>query len=181
MVNESTERLSRRTVTPIRANVSISLNRGSIIRGMFRKNNEISPQPERERSLDRAGRSLLHHAAGEHDVNHVKELIRQGEDVNLADRQGWTPLHFAAQSYDAEMADLLLDSGALVDHRDSYGNTPLSTAVFNSRGRGELIGLLRKRGANPTSKNNSGVSPTSLARTIANYNVALFFLDVEEE
>jgi ankyrin repeat protein len=98
-------------------------NRGSIIRGMFRKNNEIFPQPERERRFDRAGRSPLHYAAGEHDVNHVKELIQQGEDVNLADRQGWTPLHFAAQSYDAEMADLLLDSGALVDPRDSYGNT----------------------------------------------------------
>jgi len=146
---------------------------------MSRKDIGISSQPPGENNLDRAGRSPLHHAAADHDLNRVRGLIQQGEDVNLADQEGWTPLHFAAQSYNAEIAQLLLDSGAFVDPRDSHGNTPLFRAVFNSRGRGELIELLRNRGASPISKNESGVSPTRLARTIANYNVAVFFLDVE--
>jgi len=54
------------------------------------------------------------------------------------------------KTYDEGMARLLLDSGASIDSRDANGNTPLSTAVFNSRGRGELIELLRQRGAGAT-------------------------------
>lgn len=132
-------------------------------------------------NTDRAGRSELHYAVIDRNLERIKELLRQGVNVNLADRNGWTPLHFAAQNSDEGMARLLLDSGASVDPRDANGNTPLSTAAFNSRGRGELIALLRQRGADATSVNNFGVSPVSLARTIANYDVARFFSDVTEK
>jgi len=101
-------------------------------------------------------------------------------NVNLADRDGWTPLHAAAQNNDAETARFLLDSGAIVDPQDSYGNTPLFRAVFNSRDSGELIELLRQRGADAESKNKSGVSPVSLARTIANCDITQFFDDRKE-
>jgi len=130
--------------------------------------------------LDRAGRSELHYAVSDRNFARVKELIQQGADVNLADRDGWTPMHAAAQNFDEKIARLLLDSGAAVDPKDTNGNTPLSTAVFNSRGRGELIELLRERGADATSNNNFGVSPVSLARKIANYNVAQFFRDMSD-
>jgi ankyrin repeat protein len=152
----------------------------SIIAGMAKKNGGLSSHARGKTILDRAGRSPLHYAAAERDSDYVSELIQEGADVNLADKNGWTPLHFAAQSNNAEIARLLLDSGAFVDPRDGYGNTPLSTAVFNSRGDGELIGSLRTRGANPNSKNESGVSPVRLARTIANYNVAQFFADLDD-
>jgi ankyrin repeat protein len=72
----------------------------------------------------------------------------------------------------------LLDAGAPVNARDANGNTPLSDAVFRSRGRGDVIKLLRDRGADPTLKNNHGVSPLSLAHTIANYDVRQFFADL---
>jgi ankyrin repeat protein len=133
------------------------------------------------RNTDKAGRSELHYAVVDRNVEQVKELIRQGMSVNLVDRDGWTPLHFAAQNYDEGIARLLLDSGASVDPRDANGNTPLSTAVFNSRGRGELIRLLRERGADATSTNKFEVSPVSLARTIANYDVARFFNDLNKK
>jgi uncharacterized protein len=139
-----------------------------------------SPVSTKAGPLDRAGRSPLHYAFETRDLNYAKNLIAEGHDVNLADRNGWTPLHFAAQACRADLAALLLDSGASVDPRDSHGNTPLSTAVFNSQGRGELIELLRKRGADPFAKNNHGVSPFRLARTIANYDVAQFFRDLRE-
>jgi ankyrin repeat protein len=129
--------------------------------------------------LDRAGRSPLHYAFEVSDLNYAKKLIAEGHDVNLADSNGWTPLHFAAQAQRADLAALLLDSGASVDPRDSHGNTPLSMAVFNAQGRGELIELLRKRGADPLAENNHGVSPVRLARTIANYDVAQFFRDLQ--
>lgn len=139
-----------------------------------------SDRPSHEK-LDKAGRSELHYAVVDRNPERVKELVRQGMSVNLADRNGWTPLHFAAQNYDEGMARLLLDSGASVDPRDANGNTPLFTAVFSSKGRGELIELLRQRGANPTSTNNFGVSPVTLARTIANYDVARFFNDLGQD
>ena len=129
---------------------------------------------------DRAGRSELHYAVVDRNVDRVKELIRQGMSVNLADRDGWTPLHCAAQNYDEVIARILLDSAASVDAKDANGNTPLSTAVFNSRGRGEVIELLRRYGADATSTNKFGVSPVSLARTIANYDIARFFNDLKD-
>ena len=61
---------------------------------------------------------------------------------------------------------------------EMHGNTALGTAVFNSRGRGEVIAQLRAAGADPSACNNHGVSPLALARTIANYNVAQFFADI---
>jgi len=42
------------------------------------------------------------------------------------------------------VAKTLLAAGAQVDAVNSYGNTPLFTAIFSSRGRGELIQLLRR-------------------------------------
>jgi len=89
-----------------------------------------------------------------------------------------TPLHFAAQGQHFQIATLLLDAGATVDVQDNNRNTPLSNAVFSSKGRGDLIKLLRQRGANPHAANNYGVTPLSLARTIANYNVAQHFSDL---
>src|SRR4029453_520955 len=105
---------------------------------MAREQPEI-PRTLDGKTIDRVGRSPLHYAAQEQDLNEAMRLIRGGSDVNLPDRDGWTPLHFAAQSHNLEIARLLLDSGAFVDTRDTHGNTPLATAVFNSRGRGELI------------------------------------------
>ncbi len=73
----------------------------------------------------------------------------------------------------------LLDAGASVDVENTYGNTPLFVAVLNSRGRGDIIGLLRSRGADPLHVNASGQTPVGLARLIANYDVAQFFSDLE--
>ena len=129
--------------------------------------------------LDEYGRSDLHYAACDGDIDAAKKLVRQ-RDVNLSDKRGWTPLHFAAQSGSVEIAKLLLESGAIVDAVDVHGNTPLSCATFNSRGEGKMIALLRQAGADPLLKNAHGVSPVSLARNIGNYDVAQFFSDIPE-
>lgn len=81
----------------------------------------------------------------------------------------------------ADAAAVLLKAGATVDARDAHGNTALFTAVFNSKGFGEVIKLLRAHGADPGVKNNHGVSPLSLARTIANFDVRQYFQDLAEE
>jgi uncharacterized protein len=131
--------------------------------------------------VDRAGRTPLHYAALDGDSGRVRQLLASGLIAGAPDDNGWTPLHFTAQSNAADAAAILLNAGGSVDARDAHGNTPLFTAVFNSRGHGEVIELLRAHGADPYAKNNHGVSPLSLARTIANFDVRQFFRDLPEE
>jgi hypothetical protein len=50
--------------------------------------------------------------------------------------------------------------------------------MFGSRGRGDIITLLRDRGADPTIKNNHGVSALSLSHTMSNCDVRRFFADL---
>lgn len=108
----------------------------------------------------------------------VARLLADGLDPNLGDKAGFTPLHFAAQNWHLEAAVVLLEGGAEVDARNQWGNTPLWAAVFNSKGRGELIDLLRRSGADPRATNLKGKTPVELARTIANYDVRQYFADV---
>jgi ankyrin repeat protein len=125
-------------------------------------------------SRDRDSRTPLMHATIDKQVDLVKYLIARGADVNLTDSNGWTALHSATQESDDVIPRILLDHGAQVDAQDDDGNTPLSNAVFNSRGKGDLIKLLLSCGANKKLKNKHGVSPLDLAESIANYDVLKF-------
>ena len=121
---------------------------------------------------DRDGRTALHHAAIDGDRDAVAALLQAGAIVRTSDRSKWTPLHCAAAEHHLGVAEMLISAGADVEAEDVFGNTPLWRAVFVSRGRGEMIQLLRKYGADILHSNRSGVSPLSLATTIANYDVA---------
>jgi ankyrin repeat protein len=136
------------------------------------------PRQKGRPGVDHLGRTELHYAACEGDVAKAQALLAAGAQVNLPDDNGWTPLHFAAQAHSVAAADALLAAGASVDLRDSHGNTPLSKAVFNSQGRGDLIALLRRHGADAYIANAHGVSPVTLARTTGNFDVKQFFSDL---
>jgi ankyrin repeat protein len=129
--------------------------------------------------VDEFGRTALHHAAADGDLARVLELLAGGANPNVSDSRSWAPLHFAAQARSASVARALLDAGADIDSVDDNGNTPLWRAVFNSRGDGELIRLLREYGADPYRMNSHGQSPVSLAHTISNNEVAQYFSDLE--
>jgi uncharacterized protein len=129
--------------------------------------------------VDKLGRTPLHYATFEGKADLARSLLAAGADASTKDKSGWTPLHAAAQSYSVEIAALLIQHGAAVDAHDEHGNTPLWRAVFESRGRGEMIALLRRSGADPELQNFHGVSAIALARAIANYDVAQFFQSAE--
>ena len=124
--------------------------------------------------LDRDGRTPLFYSVRDGELDISSHLINAGADVNARDENLDTPLHFAARENQVGSAKLLLESGANVNALDSHGNTPLSGAVFDSRGRGEMITLLLAHSALKHLKNKHGVSPYDLAHSIANYEVSKF-------
>lgn len=136
------------------------------------------PKRDERPGVDGYGRTPLHYAARDGRTEAVRDLLARGLNPSAADDDRWTPMHFAAQAYAPEVVELLLGAGATVDMEDSHGNTPLWRATFESRGRGEVIRLLRAAGADPWRANRSGVSPVSLARTISNNAVAQFYSDL---
>lgn len=136
------------------------------------------PKNASTNSTDRKRRTALHYAAADGDVDEVRRLLEAGADANVQDADGWSPLHFAAQASSHGCTDALLRNGANPSLQDSNGNTALFRAVFLSRGEGEIIRALLNAGADPATKNAHGVSPLSLARTIANYRVADHFADL---
>lgn len=123
---------------------------------------------------DRLGRTAVHYAAVDGDVDGLRVLlVAEGADPGAADIEGWTPLHFAAQARAPLAVEVLLAAGATVDATDRHGNAPLWRAVFCSRGEGTVIRLLLDAGADPDRVNAHGASPRTLAGRIANYDVAV--------
>jgi ankyrin repeat protein len=124
---------------------------------------------------DAGGRAALLHAAICNRLEVARLLLESGANVDAQDEWGNSSLHYAAQEHHIEMASILIERGAKVDIEDHHGNSPLWRAVFNSRGRGELVTLLLKAGADRNHRNKNGKSAIDLSRSIANYDVAQFF------
>jgi len=133
-----------------------------------------NPRP----GVDGYGRTPLHNAVIKLDLSESIKLIQTGADPSAQDDSDWSPLHFAAQSNAPELSKTLLEAGSKVDLRNSFGNTAFFRTVFSYKGSGSVIALLRASGADPLSTNSHGVSPLSLARSIANYDLAQYFTDL---
>jgi ankyrin repeat protein len=121
------------------------------------------------------GRTKLHYAAQAGDLVAVEGLLLAGAEIDAADNGGWTALHFAAQSNGTRAVQALLERGASIDKQDEHGNTALFRAVFAYAGSGEVVQALLAAGSDPNLANAHGVSPASLARTIANTDVSKYF------
>jgi uncharacterized protein len=134
---------------------------------------QLSGDPDQ---TDKDGRTLLMRAVIEGDAELVEMLVRSGASVNYQDRiNAYSALHFAAQDQRPDIIKVLVDAGANLEAMDSFGNTALNRATFYSQGKGETILMLLGLGANPNNENNHGVTPFSLAKQIANYDVGQFF------
>ncbi len=124
---------------------------------------------------DKYGRTLLYDAILKGFTDIVEELCLARINVNHQDNNGKTPLHFASLHNKLDIARILIRYGADVNLKDENGNTALFDAIFNSKGKPDIILLLKENGADYQTPNNYGVSPKQLAETIENFDVSYLF------
>jgi hypothetical protein len=72
----------------------------------------------------------IHKAAGDGNIEAVKQCLDGGADVNAKYGGGWTPLHFAAEKGHKEIAELLIAKGADVNTKMKDGDTPLDSVEY---------------------------------------------------
>jgi ankyrin repeat protein len=89
----------------------------------------------------------------------VKRLIARDADVN---KTGWTPLHYAATAGHQEIIELLLEEHAYIDAESPNKSTPLMVAA--QYGSSQAVKLLLESGADPTLRNELGLSAVEFAQ-----------------
>ena len=111
------------------------------------------------------------------DVARVRELLRQGLDVNAAQGDGMTALHWAADRGDAELAGMLIYAGADVAAVTRIGQyTPLHLAA--RRGSADILSTLLGAGADVMAlTDNSGATPLHLAAAAGDPHAIAVLLD----
>lgn len=114
--------------------------------------------------------SPLMMAALKGNVDAVKALIARDADVN---KRGWTPLHYAASAGSPQHAviiSLLLENYAYIDAASPNGTTPLMMAAHY--GSIEAVQLLLEEGADPTLKNQLGLTAADFALRVSRTDTA---------
>lgn len=108
------------------------------------------------------GESPLMIAAIRGHLGIAEQLIRRGAEVNMP---GWTPLHYAASRAEADstgMVRLLLEHHAYIDAESPNRSTPLMLAAMY--GHRDLVPLLLQEGADPSLRNEQGLTAVDFAR-----------------
>jgi FOG: Ankyrin repeat len=138
------------------------------------------------------GMTPLHLAVNMGNREAVEILLNSGADPNVKDLAGGTPLHWAVASGFPDLIELLLERGADPNARDNAGNTPLHIAAMGSISevaeifmelaprlgleypydRLDIIRILLEYGADPTAKNNYGLTPIDIALKYGNDEIA---------
>ena len=116
-------------------------------------------------------------AAMRGDTETVRQLLRNGADVNETQGDGMTALHWAAERGDVALADVLIYAGSNVEAGTRIGHyRPLHIA--SRKGHADVVKALLAAKARPdASTTNSGVMPLHLAAASGNAETVRAILD----
>ncbi|XP_053149552.1 serine/threonine-protein phosphatase 6 regulatory ankyrin repeat subunit C isoform X2 [Hemicordylus capensis] len=95
------------------------------------------------------------------DIEEVRSLLSQKENINVLDQERRTPLHAAAYLGDAPIVELLIISGANVNAKDTLWLTPLHRAA-GSRNE-KALNLLLKHSADVNARDKYWQTPLHIA------------------
>ena len=109
-----------------------------------------------------SGPSQLLQLAEEGNLAAMRQLAKDGEDLDQRDAMGTTPLIVAALRGQAEMIDFLVQQGAKVEATTLDGSTPLHIAALF--GRVQAVKKLLEHGSDATSRNQYGGTALDNAR-----------------
>ena len=91
------------------------------------------------------------------DLERVRQLIQDGQDVNRGDSDGRTPLMAAAYNGHDQMVHELIRAGADVNRKNNIKQTALHWA--SSRGHSNVVTTLAEAGANLNVQDEDGMTP----------------------
>ena len=119
-----------------------------------------SAAQEKKRSLiaepnksDANGRTLLHKAASEDDMDMISLLHDSKANFNLADREGYTPLMYAARfAKRPETVALLLSYGADIKAKNRFGLSAIEIAAADNKNPQVVEALLARSQAMDSKK-----------------------------
>ena len=111
----------------------------------------------------------IHTAAREGDVDKVRELLDQGEDINRNSRNG-APIHVAILADRQEVVEFLIANDADVNALSSTFGMPLHVAAL--KGSAVITSLLIANGADVTARDSLGLTPLHLAAELGRLSVA---------
>ncbi|MCW7540613.1 ankyrin repeat domain-containing protein [Aquabacterium sp. A7-Y] len=117
--------------------------------------------------LNGVGESPLMMAALKGELAWCERLIAHDADVN---KPGWTPLHYAASGGKVPVIALLLEHHAFIDAQSPNHTTPLMMAA--RYGTEEAARALLDAGADPTMRNEKGLSAADFARSVGREELA---------
>jgi ankyrin repeat protein len=107
----------------------------------------------------------LHKAVSQCELDVVRNLIRQGADVNARDLNGHTPLHLCSGPRYIPLAEILLEAGA--DKEAAYvdKNVDVGSPLFEAAasGNSEMVAFFLSKGADIEHKNALDRSPLDIA------------------
>ena len=116
-------------------------------------------------------------AAKRGDVEAVRQLLREGADVNAAQGDGMSALHWAAERGSADLTEMLLFAGATIDVVTRIGAyTPLHIASRN--GRSQVVSALLAAGADVGARTDpGGTTALHMAATAGDASVIALLVD----
>jgi ankyrin repeat protein len=152
---------------------------GSFYPGEYILNTYLNDIKVDERSFTVTGKPTIIEAAAQNDTVKLRELIRNGADVNYKNEYGTTALMQVTAMGDLETTKMLIDRGADVNARNSTGQSPLITACLCYGNNTPIVKLLLAHNADVNAANKDGETPliTELIKLSSSAETAKMLID----